>query len=143
MSVFTVNRDPSAAELRKFGRAMVLGFGVIGGVVFWAGAAAVAIGLWSLGAALFLLTRISLSAARPVYLVWMTAASLIGVVMSTILLTLLYVTFVPVFSLIVRCAIRFSSSAGTTHWEDDSDSLLAEGLLRRRCRPRSFSPSCY
>lgn len=120
MSVFTVNRDPFAADLRKFGGAMVLGFGVIGGILFWAGAMAVAIGLWSLGVVLFLLTRVSLSASRPVYVVWMTAASLVGMVMSTILLTLLYFTLVPVFSLIVRRGdpLRKKLHDGASYWED-------------------------
>lgn len=120
MSVFTINRDPSADELRKFGGAMVLGFGVIGGIVFWAGAASVAIGLWSLGVALLLLTRVSLSASKPVYVVWMTVASFVGIVMSTVLLTLLYVTLVPVFSLIVRRGdpLRKRLHDGESYWED-------------------------
>lgn len=135
MSVFIVNREPSAAELRKFGGAMVLGFGVIGGIVLWAGAMGVAIGLWSLGAALFLLTRISLAAAKPVYVVWMTAASFAGIVMSTVLLTLLYFTFVPVFSLIVRRGdpLRKKLHAGPSYWED----YRAHEPTLERCR-RTF-----
>ena len=61
----SVNRNPSTSELRKFGAAMLLGFGIIGLILWYAGpepngwswTGAVqqqfALAAWALGVALF------------------------------------------------------------------------------------------
>ncbi|MCO6438301.1 MAG: hypothetical protein J5J06_14495 [Phycisphaerae bacterium] len=118
MSTFTVNRHPGPTELRRFGWAMLGGFGAIGlilwvvpgvriegwGALAWAGRSGqlVALALWSLGIVLCVLGNAAPGVAKPIYVVWMSAAVGIGIVMSTVLLTLMFFALLPIFALIVR-----------------------------------------
>ncbi len=147
--MFVVNRNPSAVELRKFGSAMIIGFCVIAAVLwlsawFRGGTAALA---WSgsgrqiaaivcavLGAALFGLSRVSLSTTKVVYVGWMSAAVPVGLFMSQVLLTILFVLLLPLFSLIVRFGdpLRRKISAQPSYWEDYKH---YEPTLERMRRP--------
>lgn len=146
--MFQVNRNPSESDLRKFGRAMLIGFGAIA-VVLWIGAAwrsgtsasawtgagaqISAIVLTSLGAGLFALSRASLTMTKTVYVGWMATTAPVGIVMSTILLTLLFVLILPMFSLIVRMADPLRKKlGGATYWEDYK---MHEPTLERMRRP--------
>jgi len=134
--MFTVNRNPTTAELRGFGWAMLVGFGVLGAAVWmiawwrgtipsiaeWSGAKSqiAAVVLWALGAGLCVLGLAAPGPARPVYVVWMTVASAIGVVMTTVLLTVLFIVFLPPFSLIVRLGdpLRKRLKRDGSYWEE-------------------------
>jgi hypothetical protein len=132
--MFTVNKNPSVSDLRKFGWAMLFGFGVIGVILWvvawrrygggsfgWSGAAGqqVAIGLFVLGVGLCVIGTSTPSLARPVYLTWMRASTPIGLVMSTIMLSVLFVFVLPLFSLIVRWSDPLRKKlGGKTYWED-------------------------
>ena len=135
-TVFTVNKSPDPSELRKFGWSMLAGFGVIG-IVLWlslwwkgqadspvswsgGGAQVTAVCLWALGVLLWGVAVLTRSPARVVYVAWMSAAMAIGTVMSTILLTILFIALLPIFSLIVRIGdpLRRRSSSKETYWED-------------------------
>lgn len=132
--MFTVNKNPSVSDLRKFGWAMLLGFGVIGVILWvvawrrygggsfgWSGAAGqqVAVGLFVLGAGLGALSLLSPASAKPVYVAWMTVTVPIGIAMSTVLLTVLFVFVLPLFSLVVRWGDPLRKKlGGTTYWED-------------------------
>jgi hypothetical protein len=133
--MFTVNKSPSVGELRTFGWAMLGGFGAIGlflwvmawrkqggdGLLGWSGAGAqvVALCLWALGAGLCALSLLWPRSARPVYVAWMRATVPIGMVMSTILLTVVFVLMLPLFALIVRMGDPLRKKlGGTTYWED-------------------------
>lgn len=136
MSVFTVNKNPSVTDLRKFGYAMLLGFGVLGAILWtvhyvrtdppsimaWNDSIAqvTAVCFWGLGALLCAVSLASPTVAKPIYVVWMTVAAATGIVMSTIMLTVLFVLFVPLFSVIVRMGdpLGKKRSAGGTYWED-------------------------
>ncbi len=136
MSVFTVNKNPTVKDLRAFGRAMVLGFGILGALLWgvhayrsqpmsylaWDGAAPqiVAACFWSLGVMLCTISYASAAVAKPIYVVWMTVATAIGTVMSTIMLTVLFFVLVPVFAIIVKRGdpLRKKLHAGGTYWED-------------------------
>lgn len=134
--MFTVNRNPTLDEIRKFGWAMLLGFGVIGAVLWftawrkyggygpleWSGAGAqiVALCFWVLGIGLFALSWVSPASARPVYVTWMTVTVPFGIVMSTVLLTMLFVLLLPLFSVIVRMGDPLRKKlGGRTYWEDN------------------------
>lgn len=141
-----VNRNPSSAELHKFGWAMVLGFGVIGTVLWyvgpepngwaWAGVAPqkVAIATWILGPVLLAISFGPPAVARPVYVAWMTAATYIGVVMTFVLLSVLFVVLLPVFSLIrLKDPLRLKlAPPGESYWEDH---VHHESTLERTARP--------
>ncbi|MFQ5496223.1 MAG: hypothetical protein ACE5EX_12685 [Phycisphaerae bacterium] len=148
--IFTVNRNPSRAELRKFGAAMLIGFGIIGAILFflpwirtrdvvtlgWTGTGSqvTAVALQALGVALCLLACFLPSVARPVYVVWMTVGLALGTVMSTILLTVLFVLLLPLFSLIVRRGdpLRRKRGSAESYWEDYKPH---EPTLQRTGRP--------
>lgn len=133
--MFTINKNPSAGDLRKFGWAMLIGFGAIGlilWVIAWrkyeghgplgwsaAGTQIVALSAWILGIGLFALSLASPSLTKSVYTAWMTITLPIGIAMSTILLTLLFVFLLPLFSLIVRMGDPLRKrQGGKTYWED-------------------------
>ncbi|MCB9865421.1 MAG: hypothetical protein H6816_02140 [Phycisphaerales bacterium] len=141
-----VNRNPSATELRKFGLAMILGFGVLGAVSWylgpdphtwsWVGGGRQVLGLvlWSLGAALLVVALGPRSVAVPVYVGWMSAAFAIGAVMTVVLMTVLFIVLLPLFSL-TRLAdpLRMKlKPAGESYWEDHKHH---ESTLERTARP--------
>ena len=132
--MFTVNKNPSISDLRKFGWAMLIGFGVIGVILWvvawrrygggsfgWSGAAGqhVAVGLFVLGVGLCVIGIAAPSIARPVYFVWMTVTIPIGMAMSTVLLSVLFVFLLPMFSVIVRVGDPLRKKlGGRTYWEN-------------------------
>lgn len=134
--MFTVNKSPDKNELRKFGWSMLAGFGVIGTVLWvslwwkgqsdslvsWSGGAVgvTALCLWALGVLLWAVSMLTRSPARVVYVAWMSAAMTLGMVMSTVLLTVLFIALLPVFSVIVRIGdpLRRRPSSKETYWED-------------------------
>ena len=136
MAVFAVNKNPTTKDLHAFGKAMLLGFGILGVLLWtvtyfrarpesflaWTGSNAqlVAVCFWGLGLVLLGLSYTAPAAAKPVYVIWMTVAAAIGTVMSTILLTVLFFVLTPIFSLIVRRSdpLRKKLRAGGTYWED-------------------------
>lgn len=147
--MFTVNKNPTRDDLRKFGRAMLIGFGTIGAVLWylearnaghdltsWTGAASqiASVVLWGLGLLLLFLSLASPVATRAIYIAWMSVTVPIGIVMSTILLTVLFILILPVFCAIVRLSdpLRKKLTAGGTYWEDYK---THEATLDRMRRP--------
>jgi len=136
VSVFSVNKNPTTRDLHAFGKAMLLGFGILGALLWvvyyvrtdpgslvtWTGSGSqvTAVTFWALGAFLLALSFAAPAAAKPVYVIWMTVAAAIGMVMSTILLTVLFFVLTPIFALIVRPSdpLRKKLQAGGTYWED-------------------------
>ena len=134
--MFTVNKNPSTKDLHKFGWAMLIGFGVLGTLLWlvawwkggesatlgWSGAApqAAAACLWGLGVLLAALARTNPRIARPVYVTWMSAVVPLGIIVSAIMLTVLFVLLLPVFALVVRFGdpLRRKLRRGGTYWED-------------------------
>ena len=143
--MFTVNKNPTLDELRKFGYAMLVGFLFLGAVIYlaplvktrevfpWLGFRDVSVLKWAgtwrqwtavclgpLGVVLCGLCLLSPSAAKPVYIVWMTVAVAVGTVVSTVMLTLLFVFLLPMFSLVVRIGdpLRKKLRREGSYWED-------------------------
>lgn len=130
-----VNRHPTRRELQAFGLSMVLGFGVIGGLIYWRWGTLTAPGcLWGLGAALLAASLGPMGLARAVYVGWMTGAAAIGRVMLPVFLTIVFVLVLPVFALVrfadpLRAKLRRD---GSTYWEKPS---VYEPTLDRMRRP--------
>jgi len=141
-----VNRNPSTTELRKFGFAMVFGFGVLG-LLFWYAAGTpngwnwrelplqkVAIAFWILGPLLLLVSVGPQAIARPVYVGWMSVAFFIGGIMTVVMLSVLFIVLLPVFSLIrlgdpLRLKLK---PPGESYWEDH---VHHESTPERTLRP--------
>ncbi|MCH8148880.1 MAG: hypothetical protein IH987_13020 [Planctomycetes bacterium] len=148
--MFTVNRNPTPSDLRGFGWAMLIGFGGIGALTWllpwirgidgaaagWSGSRGQIASLcfWALGASMGLVGLTSPVAAKPVYVIWMSLTVPIGLVMSTILLTVLFILLLPVFSIIVRFGdpLRKQRHARNSYWEDPKP---YESTMERMARP--------
>ena len=134
--MFTVNKNPSRDDLRKFGVAMLLGFFLIGAILYfspwiktrdvsalgWSGTGLqiAAVSLSALGVALFLLSHASPRAAKPVYVIWMSVTVPIGIVMTTFMLSILFFVLLPPFSLLIRFGDPLGKKlkASGSYWED-------------------------
>ncbi|MBU0718806.1 MAG: hypothetical protein KJ749_11200 [Planctomycetes bacterium] len=136
IEVFTVNKNPTAQELRKFGWAMLFGFGGLGlllwlapwvrgggaGALAWSGRSGqiTAVCFWVVSLTLGVVGVSAANVARPVYVLWMSVAAVLGIAVSTIMLTLLYFLLLPVFALVVRWGdpLRKKKTQSDTFWED-------------------------
>lgn len=148
--MFTVNKNPTPADLKKFGWAMLIGFGAIGCALWylsgsrdadtslwsWSGSSGqtTAVVFWSLGLLLCVLGVGAPAVAKPIYVVWMSVTVPIGIVMSTIMLSVLFFVLLPVFSLIVRTGdpLRKKLKASGSYWEDYKPH---EATIERMQRP--------
>ena len=117
-----VNRNPSPAELRKFGITVLIGLGVIGSLVlWWKGGEAfwIAGSMWALGGAAAVLTIAApAEIGKRVYVGWMLAGVGIGMVTMPILMTVLFVLLLPPFALIrLKDPLRMKLKTGGSYWE--------------------------
>ncbi len=132
-----VNRNPCAQEVRKFGLVNLVGLLVIGGLLWlaewhrlragqalmhWSGSALQwgAVILAGLGVLIGPVCLASRAAGRRIYVVWMTAAVGIGVVVTFVLLTILYFVLLPFFLFIrLKDPLRLARSrSADSFWED-------------------------
>lgn len=142
-----VKHDPSPSEVRTFGLVVCCGFVVIGGLLWWLGRGEDArwawvgsarqwtgVVLWAAGVLVLLLTLVSHRIGRPVYVGWMTGAGYLGIVMTFILLSVLFVVLLPIFSLIrFQDPLRMKPARpGESCWENHRHH---EGTLTRMARP--------
>jgi hypothetical protein len=135
-----VNRNPSVREVQNFGLINLVGLLVIGGLLWlaewhklrngqalahWSGATlqCLAVGLSALGVLTGVVTLASNTAGRRVYVVWMTGAAGIGIAMTFMLLTILYVVVLPIFSLIrLKDPLRLRRRGpDESYWEEHVD----------------------
>jgi len=133
--MFTVNKNPTPKDLRKFGWAMLFGFGLLGavlwvlharkaelGLIAWDGRVAqiASIVMWAAGLFCWVISLAAPAVAKPVYVGWMSVTVPVGLVMSTVMLTILFIVILPIFSLIVRMGdpLRKRLTPGGTYWED-------------------------
>lgn len=93
----------------------------LGDVVRWHGGWRqwLSMGFVLLGAALWLISLLSQRLTRIIYVGWMSAAVPVGIVMSTVMLSLVFFVVLPVFSLIVRRSdpMRRAFRAEGSYWE--------------------------
>lgn len=129
--MFTVNRNPTPRDLQWFALGMLVGFPAISMLLIYfsrgkaadghatATMTALAIGLSVVGILAGILALTLPVAGRKLYVAWMTLTVPIGLVMSTLLLTMLFFVLLPVFSLIVRRQDPLRKRlGGATYWED-------------------------
>lgn len=133
---------------------MFIGFGILGALVWlgpwllswWRGQAGLSLGwggtrsqwtaliLWGTGLLMGGLSLASFRIAKPLYVTWMRITIPVGIVMSTVMLTLLFVVLLPPFVLIVRWTdpLRRKLTKQATYWEDYKPH---EPTLERMRRP--------
>ncbi len=148
--MFTVNKNPSPKDLKKFGTAMIVGFGTLAIILWllpwfrsgepntlqWSGTSSqwIAIVFVCLGMFLAILGHGAPGIAKPIYVTWMTIATPIGSFMSTLALSILYFVLLPVFAIVVRRSdpLRTKNKGKSTYWEDYK---AYEPTLERMRRP--------
>ena len=126
-----VERNPSRRDVRTFGLTVLIGLGVIGLLIWWMargeetglawagrGLQWLSVGLWLLGTAACAACFASHAVGRLVYIIWMSAAMCIGMVMVPLLLSVIYCVVVPVFSLIrLKDPLRKNLRKEGSYWE--------------------------
>ncbi|MCG3203650.1 MAG: hypothetical protein KCHDKBKB_00321 [Elusimicrobia bacterium] len=119
-----INWRPSTSELRKFGWTILIGFGIIGLIIFFKGNPQIAYRIWGGAVAICLLTLTLPSLSKPFYWIWMGIALVLGTVMSRVVLSLIFfLILTPValfFRLVKRDELRRRRHAKEeqTHWRD-------------------------
>ena len=148
--MFTVNKNLTPTDLKKFGVAMFIGFFFIGAILFFlpwiktrdvmalsytgTSSQIMAFCFQGLGLLLWMISVTAPGVAKPIYVVWMSITVPIGIVMSTIMLSVLFFLLLPVFSIIVRMGdpIRKKLHSGETYWENYKPH---EATIERMQRP--------
>jgi hypothetical protein len=129
--VFKVNKNPSARDVRIFAIGLLIGFPAFAMVLLClartrTGMAqsspftfGMAMGLCAVGVVGGMLAFLSPALGRKLYIAWMTLTLPIGIVMSTVLLSLIYFALLAPFSVIVRRKDPLRKKlGGPTYWED-------------------------
>ena len=135
MSLVRINWKPTPRELRWFGVAMIVGFGVMG-TLAWGGwwpaeepHPRAAVVLWGVGGIAGLLGLTGTRAALPVYWAWMGVAKVMGTIVSYVLLALVFYVLFSLMGLAARLIgrdkLQLRRRATNTYWQD-----LARGPAR-------------
>lgn len=148
MSVVRIDWNPDEAGYRKFGITVFVGFTIIGAIVWLAGGSLAETRetgrlVWGplpwftlVPAAVMLLALAAPRASRPLYLAWMGIALVMGTIVSTVILALIYwVLFGGVAALFRlrrrdRLALR-EPAGGASTWVDASPVATRERYERQ------------
>ena len=126
MSLVHIDWRPDRRGLRKFGVAMLIGFGLMG-LSFWFGwplaaSQAVVLALWGFGAVAGLLGLSGTAAALPIYWLWMGIAFVTGSIMGRVTLGLAYyLVFTPMGllgRLLGRDRLALRRPSTESYWHD-------------------------
>jgi hypothetical protein len=90
MSIVKINWDPDAKALRQFGIGILLFGALLGGISWYKGYPAAAKAIWGACAVLGSLTLLSQTLGKAIYRGWMSVALVIGTVVSTLALGVVY-----------------------------------------------------
>jgi hypothetical protein len=133
--LFQVNKNPSIKELRQFGWTLVIGFGFLGGVLYWKGKLHGAFGLWGAGVTLGSLALLIPSAAKVLYKGWMGWAFITGTLITRIILVLLFFGVITPVAVLFRCmgrdVLRLKRNSGTGSYWSDHRKIPGRGYYQR------------
>jgi hypothetical protein len=121
MSLVKINWHPDCRDLRKFGLTVLLGFLILGGIVFFKKPAA-ACWLWAVGAVCGGIGLTGRKVSLPFYWAWMGIAFVMGNVMSRVLMFLIYAGVVTPLAVLIKILKRdrlsLRRSASGSYWSD-------------------------
>ncbi len=119
MALIKIDWKPNAKKLRQFGIGILIFTAVMGGHMLWRGRPAARIVLPA-GLLLGALTLASPAAGRRIYTLWMSVALVIGTIVSTGALAVIYYLIVTPLGLLLRARGRDSMGLarndGPTCW---------------------------
>ena len=119
--------SPTRRDIFRFGVVIIVGFGIIGGLLYKSGRESIALQLWGVSAAIGLLAMIVPVLALPFYWAWMSVAFVLGAIMSrVVLIVIFFVVLTPVslfFKLIGRDALQRKAAARArdSYWSDHDE----------------------
>ncbi len=127
---------PDARALRKFGITVLIGFGLIGAVLYlWVDAQRAAHVTWIVGAVLGVPALTGARLALPGYWLWMGVAFVLGNIMSRVLLTLIYFfVFTPIGlfrRLLGKDPLSLSRPDGSSYWRSIDGGSERHGYERQ------------
>lgn len=115
-----INWTPNEKQLKQFGLTILIGMGLIGAFLLWRGFPRTGIGLAAFGAVTAAVSLIAPAAAKPVYMVWMGVAFVMGKIVGTIMLGLVYFGMITPLALGMRLwgrdELRIKKQAGDSFW---------------------------
>ena len=141
----TVDHNPSASTLRRFGFTILFGLGLIGGLLWYRGGSelswwqwsgsplqVVAAVFWIVGPTVLIVCLTAPAAGRLIYIGWMTGGVVVGTIMTPVGMTLLFVFLLPVFSLIrFKDPLRRKLGTAASYWEDPAPHEASLERMRR------------
>ena len=123
MSLVHINWRPDAKELRKFGITVLIGFAIIGLIVFFtAKTPTSAYWLWGIGAVFGLAGITGTVVAVPFYFAWMGIAFVMGNIMSRLIMFIIFFGVVTPLGFIMRLTgrdrLRLKKTTADSYWLD-------------------------
>ena len=122
MALVEINWKPDRRELRKFGIAMIVGFGLLAVAArFWWHEPTLALVFAIVGAVAGALGLSGSRAAMLVYLPWMAIAFVMGNIVSRVLVTAFYYLVITPMGLIMRVVGKDAlqrKNTRTSYWDD-------------------------
>ena len=122
MALVEINWKPDRRELRKFGIAMIVGFGLLAALAHvWWHRPTLALVFAGIGAVTGPLGLSGTRAAMVVYLPWMAMAFVMGNVVSRVLVTAFFFLVITPMGLIMRVVGRDAlqrKNRRTSYWDD-------------------------
>jgi hypothetical protein len=119
--------SPSRKEMFQFGLVLIVGFGIIGALIYGRGRHSMALHIWEISGVIGILAIVIPIAARPFYWVWMGLALVLGTIMSRVVLfAIFFIVLTPValfFKLIGRDALarKATARARDSYWLDHDE----------------------
>jgi hypothetical protein len=122
MALVEINWKPDRRELRKFGIAMIIGFGVLAAAAqWWWHRPTLAVVFAIVGAVAGLLGLTGTRAALLVYLPWMAIAFVLGNIMSRVLVAVFFYLVITPMGLLMRVFAKDALQRKNTrpsYWDD-------------------------
>ncbi len=123
MGLVNINWKPSDKELKSFGRSLVIGFGLIGLVIFFFfGHVNTSVALWTIGVLAVFFSYFLPKLAMVIYYPWMGVAMIMGTLISTLIVGFIYYGLLTPVGLFFKLTGRdplsrkFDKEA-STYWE--------------------------
>jgi len=133
-----INWSPNSSDLRKFGLTFLVGFAIIGLIVFFKGWHEGGKFLWAVGFGVGLLAIISPPLSKPLYWAWMGVAFVMGSLISIVLLSFIFYCILTPIGLIMRLIGRDALHLKKSSFKKDSYWMEHDRISDKKSYERIF-----